>query len=84
VLKYDKTSPSGRRSFTTGILRRQFRQTDISISSFRRKFSLRRTGDSDFFMFYFRFKGTWLHSVNLQDNYLSDRLRWLIWTLRYE
>lgn len=30
------------------------------------------------------FKGTWLHSSNLQDNYLSDRMRWQIWTLRYE
>lgn len=29
------------------------------------------------------FKGTWIYSDDLQDNYLSDRLRWQCWTLRY-
>ena len=29
------------------------------------------------------FKGTWLYSEDLMDNYLSDRLRWQCWTLRF-
>lgn len=32
----------------------------------------------------FQLKGTWMHSDELQDNYLSDRLRLQCWTLRYE
>lgn len=31
-----------------------------------------------------RFAGTWLHSPDLKDDYLSDRMRWQIWTLRDE
>ena len=30
------------------------------------------------------FKDTWLHSRTMRDDYLSDRLRWQIWTLRHE
>lgn len=30
------------------------------------------------------FRGTWLHSKSMRDDYLSDRLRWQIWTLRHE
>jgi hypothetical protein len=30
------------------------------------------------------YAGTWLHSPEFKDNYLSDRMRWQIWTLRYE
>lgn len=29
------------------------------------------------------FKGTWRHSDSFEDKYLSDRLRWQIWTLRF-
>lgn len=28
-------------------------------------------------------KGTWCHSDSFEDRYLSDRLRWQSWTLRY-
>lgn len=30
------------------------------------------------------FKGSWIHSRTMKDDYLSDRLRWQIWTLRRE
>jgi len=30
------------------------------------------------------YAGTWLHSPEFKDKYLSDRMRWQIWTLRYE
>ena len=30
------------------------------------------------------YTGTWLHSPEFKDKYLSDRMRWQIWTLRYE
>ena len=30
----------------------------------------------------FRLKGTWVHTPQLEDRYLSDRLRWQLWTLR--
>lgn len=32
----------------------------------------------------FRLKGTWVHTPALEDRYLSDRLRWQLWTLRRE
>ena len=33
----------------------------------------------------FRFPGTWvIYSPDFRDDYLSDRLRWQFWTLRYE
>ena len=32
----------------------------------------------------FRLKGTWVHTPELEDRYLSDRLRWQFWTLRRE
>ena len=31
-----------------------------------------------------RFAGTWLHSPQFEDKFLSDRMRLQIWTLRYE
>ena len=31
-----------------------------------------------------RFAGTWLHSPQFEDKYLSERMRLQIWTLRYE
>jgi len=30
----------------------------------------------------FRLRGTWVHTPQLEDRYLSDRLRWQLWTLR--
>ena len=32
----------------------------------------------------FRLKGTWVHTPALEDRFLSDRLRWQLWTLRRE
>ncbi|MDR1630893.1 MAG: hypothetical protein LBS36_11905 [Oscillospiraceae bacterium] len=32
----------------------------------------------------FQLRGTWMHSDELRDEYLSDRLRLQCWTLRYE
>ena len=29
-------------------------------------------------------KGTWRHSDSFEDNYLSDRLRWQSWTMRFQ
>ena len=31
-----------------------------------------------------RYNGTWVHSPNLKDNWVSNRMRWQLWTLRYE
>ena len=28
-------------------------------------------------------KGTWIHSDSFEDNWLSDRLRWQSWTMRF-
>ena len=30
------------------------------------------------------YNGTWVHSPNLKDTWISDRMRWQLWTLRHE
>lgn len=32
----------------------------------------------------FRMGGTWMHSPEFKDAYLTDRLRLQLWTLRFE
>ena len=30
------------------------------------------------------YRNSWLHMDSLKDDWLSDRMRWQLWTLRYE